>query len=349
MLNPFNFVGQSTAENIANGTVSVSTIRSHVRRVLGVKGDLGLFSNPYIPADIDPYDLVASHVPLTLEAAHKSIILLENRNKTLPLNPAQQDISKIALIGPFGDILNYGDYSGQWGTYPSTSDSSTIRQGLMEGLAAHNSSGVQVLTSMGSNTWLYNGQYGVPAYLLSTPNGTAGGLQATYYADTNFSTPLVQKIEVPALDWGLYPPPGLPSNNFSVVWEGNLDVPVEGTVQGFIGVAVSANTTATLYVDDIAVAKSNYSESGTILGNIEPLEYSQANATIAPPGAASFQFEKDATHKVRIEVQAWNTYQKIANVASLNTEVIFWWNLVDQVDPVGKVLIPNRPRSAWNS
>lgn len=89
---------------LANGTVKEDLLREKVRKVLGVKYDLGLFDDPYIPDDVDPYQITNDHVPLTLESAQKSIVLLENRNKTLPLSNASSQT--IALIGPFGDILN---------------------------------------------------------------------------------------------------------------------------------------------------------------------------------------------------------------------------------------------------
>lgn len=97
----------ATIDLVANGSVALSTLQSHVRRVLGVKYDLGLFSDPYIPDYISSNALTAAHIPLTLEAAQKSIVLLENHNNTLPLKPTAQNISKIALIGPFSDALNY--------------------------------------------------------------------------------------------------------------------------------------------------------------------------------------------------------------------------------------------------
>lgn len=93
-------------------------LRSLVKRVVGVKYDLGLFESPYIPETTEPQSLTESHVPLTLEAAQKSLVLLENKNSTLPINPIKQNITKIALVGPFADTFNYGDYSGQWGGYP---------------------------------------------------------------------------------------------------------------------------------------------------------------------------------------------------------------------------------------
>lgn len=76
--------------------------------MLGVKWDLGLFDDPYIPDHTDPFKLVDQHVPLTLEAAQKSIVLLENKNSFLPLDVRTEAPRKIALIGPYSDILNYG-------------------------------------------------------------------------------------------------------------------------------------------------------------------------------------------------------------------------------------------------
>lgn len=85
----------------------MSTLQHKMREILGVKRDLGLFKNPYIPEIIDPRAIINEHIPLTLEAAHKSIILLENKNSILPLDLKNSSLTKIALIGPYSDILNY--------------------------------------------------------------------------------------------------------------------------------------------------------------------------------------------------------------------------------------------------
>ncbi|KAK7045831.1 hypothetical protein VNI00_007242 [Paramarasmius palmivorus] len=305
-----------TKELIANSTVSLSTIKSHAARILSVKHDLGLFEDPFIPSGVDYQALTQQHIPLTLEAAQKAIVLLENKNDTLPLKPSQQGIRTIALIGPFGDQLNYGDYSGPWGSTPVT-NSSTIREAMLGYLE---SDGVELLTSVGANSFLYNAPYPIPTYLLSPPSSEAtGGFLATYFADTNFTEAVFTTIEAPNRDWGLYPPLGLPSNNFSAIWEGQVTLPfsdstdVEQDIHGFIGISVSPNTTARLFVDSQLVAESPFSSSGTILGNIMPLAYSAKKKV-----------------DVRVEFQTWNLYQKIENVNSVNAQVQLWWNLVDQ-------------------
>ncbi|KAJ7174641.1 glycoside hydrolase family 3 protein [Mycena filopes] len=325
----------ATLELVANHTVSKSTLKAAARRVLSTKYDLGLFDNPYIPDSVDSAALTAAHVPLTLDAAHRSIVLLENRNATLPLKPADQGLKTIALIGPFSDILNYGDYSGPWGAYP-TANSSTLRQAMAAHLAA-NAPDVKLVSSWGSNTWLYNGQYNIPGYLLSA-DGVPGGLRATYYADTNFTEAVFQRQETPNRDWGIYPPVGLPSNNFSVVWEGEVEVPVDRDVAGWIGVGVNANTTARLFVDGSLTAESPLTLSGNIIGNIEQLAYDVVNGTGPPPGASAFSFKKGAKHSLRVEFQAWNHVQKFENVNSVNAQVELFWNLVDRADAVGQAV-----------
>ncbi|KAK0479462.1 glycoside hydrolase family 3 protein [Armillaria luteobubalina] len=313
-----------TIDLIANGTVAESTLRSHARRISGVKYDLGLFNDPYIPEGINYRNLTAEHIPLTLDAARRSIVLLENKNSTLPIRPTEQGISKIALIGPFSDILNYSDYSGSWGEYP-VANSSTIRQ-AMKGYLSTNHPNVSLVSSWGADTWMYTAQHAIPGYLLSS-NGTSGGLLATYYSDTNFLDAVFQVQEQPNRDWGIYPPLRLPSNNFSVAWEGELDVPVDGSdVDGYIGVAVYANNTGRLYVDDVLVAQSEFSDSGTVMSNIQSLSYVLANGTTIPPGGAPFTW------------RAWNLWQKVENINSINAQVELFWNLVDQTDAVGKAV-----------
>jgi len=330
----------ATIDLVKNGTVARSKLESHVRKILEVKYDLGLFEDPFIPEDIDPAALTEAHTPLVLEAARKSIVLLENRNETLPLRPGKQTLSNVALIGPFVDTLNNGDYSGQWGS--SSSNSNTLRHAMCSYLAAHYPD-VHLTSSWGANTWLYNAQYPIPKDLLSSKS-VAGGLLATYYADTEFKEPIFQKQEVPNRDWGLYPPSGLPSNNFSVIWEGDIISPIDSDVDGWIGVATSANISTNLYIDDKRVVQSTKSFESTILANIEDFTYSMLNGSQPPPGAIPFTFPKGLLYKVRLESQIWNYDQKVENVQGVNAQVELFWSLVDRKDPIGKVgfLCPER-------
>ncbi|KAI1259126.1 glycoside hydrolase family 3 protein [Xylariaceae sp. FL1019] len=317
-----------TKELVANKSVEMSTLQSRVKRILGVKWDLGLFDDPYISALINPEEIVQNHRNVSLGAARKSIVLLENRNSTLPLNPAAEDIKKIALVGPFSDTLNYGDYSGQWGQYPADA-ANTIRQGI---LSYANQLDFELVSAWGTNSWEYNAQYVVPSYLLST-NGTNGGLAGTYYANANFTNPMVHAIETPALDWGIYPPNGLPSNNFSAIWEGQLTSPVDMDIDGWIGIAVGPNTTVKLFINEDLIMYQGVhglSLEGTVMGNIMNHDYITNNSTSPPEGSAPFTFRKDTTYDIRIEYQAYNNYKKAANVNSLNSQMILFWNLISR-------------------
>ncbi|KAI0408732.1 glycoside hydrolase family 3 protein [Xylaria palmicola] len=320
----------ATRNLIANMSLDISTLRSHVTKILGVKWDLGLLNDPYIPTGVSPNQVVERHRGLALEAAQKSIVLLENRNKTLPLKPRQQGLKRIALIGPFGDVLNYGDYSGTWGQYPATGAAMTIRQSL---LSYTDQEGCELISAWGANTWEYNAQYVIPPYLLSTPNGTIGGLSATYFTHVNFTGPTVHKVENPALDWGLYPPDGLPSNNFSAIWEGTLRSPVDTDVDGWIGVAVGPNSTVRLFVDGVPTLShgvEGLSTASTIMGNILNYEYIANNGSSPPSGSVPFTFRPGKAYRLRIEYQAFNLYKKTANVNSLNSQILLFWNLVSR-------------------
>lgn len=357
---PLELLLNTTSELVANGSLELSTLQSHVASVLRVKWDLGLFNDPFVPETIEPLQIVRNNEQLTLEAAQKSTVLLENRNSTLPLRPAEQGISKIALIGPFTDTFNYGDYSGQWGQYPAGA-ASTIRQGILSYSTAPDAS-FELVSSWGANTWEYNSQYVIPPYLLSAPNGTAGGLKVTYFAGVNFTSPVLSTLETPALDWGIYPPPSLPSNNFSAVWEGFLTSPVDVDVNGWIGVAVGANTTYKLFVDGDLVSSWGFplSTDSNIMGNIEQFTFTQANSTLPPEGSIPFTFSQGKKYAIRIEYQAYTLYQKIENVVSLNSQLLLFWNLVSSdsaSDPVAQAVqiaeaadvIVLAVGAAWNS
>ncbi|KAF3766486.1 family 3 glycoside hydrolase [Cryphonectria parasitica EP155] len=329
---PLELLLNTTKELIANGSLELSTLQSHVQSILGVKWDLGLFENPFISEGTDPIQTVQDNKGLALEASQRSIVLLENRDATLPLKPVEQNISTVALIGPFSDVLNYGDYSGQWGEYPAD-NANTIRQALLA-YSENPEHPFKLVSSWGANTWEYNAQYVIPPYLLSSPDGTPGGLQVTYFATTNFSNPTVTRTEVPALDWGIYPPPGLPSNNFSAIWEGRLTSPVDVDTNGWIGVAVGANTTSKLFVNGNPVTSwgNPLTADNNILGNIQQFDYIQVNSTLPPEGSAPFMFRAGETYDIRIEYQAFNLYKKTENVVSLNSQLLLFWNLVSS-DP----------------
>ncbi len=95
---------------VRKGYIAESTLDEAVRNVLLNKFRLGIFENPY--ADVDRTRKVtncAEHKAIALEAAHKSIILLKNDNKLLPLDASK--LKTMAVIGPNAADLHLGGYT----------------------------------------------------------------------------------------------------------------------------------------------------------------------------------------------------------------------------------------------
>ncbi|NIO84610.1 MAG: beta-glucosidase, partial [Candidatus Aminicenantes bacterium] len=97
-------------EAVKEGLVSESTIDQSVRRILTAKFKLGLFDDPYIdPKKAEKINDSKEHRELALQAAREAIVLLKNENNILPLD---KKIKSIAVIGPIGDVVKLGGYSG---------------------------------------------------------------------------------------------------------------------------------------------------------------------------------------------------------------------------------------------
>ncbi|RRZ92943.1 beta-glucosidase BglX [Erwinia sp. 198] len=120
---------------VKSGAVSMADIDDATRHVLNVKYDMGLFNDPYShlgPAESDPKDTNAEsrlHRPEARDVARKSIVLLKNRNDTLPLKKA----GTIALIGPLADSQR--DIMGSWSAAGVASQSVTVMQGIKNATA----------------------------------------------------------------------------------------------------------------------------------------------------------------------------------------------------------------------
>lgn len=92
------------------GRLSEEVVNECVRRVLWGKFWLGLFDDPYVDPDYaEKICDCEEHRKLALEAALKSIVLLKNSNKILPLG---KDVKSIAVIGPNANEIRLGGYSG---------------------------------------------------------------------------------------------------------------------------------------------------------------------------------------------------------------------------------------------
>ena len=117
---------------VKSGEVSVRDVDDAVREVLGAKYDLGLFQDPYRRIGVatqDPPDVDAEsrlHRAAARAAARKSLVLLENRGRTLPLKKT----GTIAVIGPLADAPI--DIMGSWSAVGKSRQSVTLLHGMRD-------------------------------------------------------------------------------------------------------------------------------------------------------------------------------------------------------------------------
>ncbi|MHC2147462.1 beta-glucosidase BglX [Pseudomonas sp. 210_17 TE3656] len=129
------------------GEINQADIDNAVREVLGAKYDMGLFADPYRrigKASDDPADTYAEsrlHRAEARDVARRSMVLLENREQTLPLKKA----GTIALVGPLADAPI--DMMGSWAAAGRPHQSVTVREGMRQVLGDQ----AKVIYAKGSN------------------------------------------------------------------------------------------------------------------------------------------------------------------------------------------------------
>ncbi|OWA35854.1 beta-glucosidase [Saccharibacillus sp. O16] len=104
----------SLREALKDGQITEDDLDVALRNTFRVRFRLGEFDpeegNPYAAID-ESVIMKKEHAELARTAARKSIVLLKNDNQTLPLKVDQ--LSKVAVIGPLGDIVYRDWYSGE--------------------------------------------------------------------------------------------------------------------------------------------------------------------------------------------------------------------------------------------
>lgn len=135
------------AQLVKEGKVKISVIDEAVKRILIKKYELGLFTNAYKFCDEEREKQQwnnAEHLKIARDVAKKSIVLLKNEKKLLPL---KKDIKSIALIGPFvkDKFSNNGFWSYDW------KDDSIRITSLYEGIQKQVSSSTELLYAKGCN------------------------------------------------------------------------------------------------------------------------------------------------------------------------------------------------------
>jgi beta-glucosidase len=257
---------KALSKAVAENLLSESGIDTAVTRLFTARMRLGMFDPPAsVPFNAIPYSEVDSpaHRELALEAARESIVLLENRNGTLPLKPS---IRKLAVVGPTADLLESveGNYNGV------ASHPVPPLDGMRKQFGNEN-----ILYAPGSI--LADGTAApIPsAYLRTDASLTTAGLKAEYFDNLQLEgAPKLVRVDARInFDWNRVPPAAdLPLTVFSVRWTGELVPPAAGDyvlgVRGprpFMAVAAGGPNAPSpaqadrirLYVDDKLVMDSH--------------------------------------------------------------------------------------------
>jgi beta-glucosidase len=221
----------------ADGAVPDATIDSAVARVLRAKLQLGLFDDSRIWPDSAHYWANhPDHRRLAREAAQASLVLLENRNNTLPLAASAR---RIAVIGAEADTVRLGGYSG-----PSIAPV-TMLQGIREragtNATVHYARGVPRLSPQ---------HLVVPASAFSHDSASQrrAGLRTELW-DNNALSGAARITRTDAqvnFGWTLSSPaPGIPYDWYSGRWTGRITVPAGGNTR----VGVEGNDGYRLWVN----------------------------------------------------------------------------------------------------
>jgi beta-glucosidase len=203
------------------GQIDRAAIDAAVERVLRVKFELGLFEQPYVSVDeAARLNGRAEHLSLAREAARKSIVLLRNEARALPLS---KSLRRLAVIGTDATEARLGGYSRSGARTVSILDG--IRQKL--GTAA------EVRLAPGPGREASPAAVRVPAEALSTTvdGKSQRGLRGEYFDNIDLSGPpkLRRVDETIDFRWTLNSPGrDIPFDWYSVRWTGSLTAPSSG-------------------------------------------------------------------------------------------------------------------------
>src|SRR6188768_1255405 len=236
-------------EAVNKKLITEAEIDVAVKRLFVARFKLGMFDPPEkVKYAQIPYSVVDSkeHKELALEAAHKSIVLLKNKDNILPL---KKDVGTVAVIGPNADqwLMLLGNYNGV------PSDPITPLRGIQEKLDTKS----KVLFAQGSE--LAEGMpmyYTIPAANLFS-EGDQPGIKASYFNNKELTgEPLFTSVDK-ILDANWYdkaPREDMDDDSFSVRWSGEIKPDRSGLYQ--VGIISTCNTK--LYLNDSLVAKTTY-------------------------------------------------------------------------------------------
>ena len=242
-------VYQSLIEAVKKGLITEQEIDVAVKRLFTARFRLGMFDPPeMVKYTTIPYDVVDSkeNRELALEAARKSIVLLKNENRLLPL---KKNIGTVAVIGPNSDDwpMLLGNYNGL------PSDPVTPLRGIKEKLSGFS----DVIYAKGSEL-----AEGIPSFSVIPAEAlfqgeNIPGLKAEYFNNHSFEGAVLFTTVDSILDavWAENAPrDDMDTDNFSVRWTGELMPDHTGLYQ--LGVITTCK--ADLFLNDSLMVNTPY-------------------------------------------------------------------------------------------
>ncbi|KDR71141.1 hypothetical protein GALMADRAFT_808036 [Galerina marginata CBS 339.88] len=139
---------------IQAGTVDVKFLDATVAGMLRAKFALGLFENPYPYPDYQSLIRTPASRVVLMQAESESIVLLENRQNTLPL---KKTANSIAILGPQANRVSFGDYVFFNASLAGISPLDGLKQFM-----SSNSISTKINFAQGCQLWS-NDESGIPA------------------------------------------------------------------------------------------------------------------------------------------------------------------------------------------
>jgi beta-glucosidase len=270
-------------EAVNGGLIAEASLDRALVRLFTARFRLGMFDPPErVPYAAIPYSEndSAAHRVLALEAAQRSIVLLQNSAGMLPL---QDGVRTILVTGPaaYAPDMQLANYEG------TPSRIATPLEGVRQRF------GDRTVRYAPGSTYTAQSAALVPPEALQTPAGDAGGLLAEYFPSGDLSgTPAVTRTESQVyFNWDAGDPAvgaALARERFSVRWTGLLQAPYTGDYT--LGIArmpcsdCTGRDSARLYLDD-----------QLLIGDTTPAGgFRRTQST-------RVRLEGGSTHKLRIE------------------------------------------------
>ncbi len=199
-----------------DGRISKERINDAVARVLRAKFKLGLFENPYVSeAQLQALSKI-NNKALAEKIAVESLVLLQNKNQTLPI---ASKYKKILVVGSDAVDARLGGYAGPGNNKVS------ILEGLKKMASQRD---VQVSYAKGFD-------WNVKSTEVVKKDFLPGGFEASYFNNSTLhdEPAFTRKDAEINFHWTLYSPEPklLKNDDYSVRWKGKLKSPANGTYQ----------------------------------------------------------------------------------------------------------------------